>query len=116
MRPSSRSRRGQRGSSTIDTGVLNPATIFFIMGLMFHRHGIGVRRGRTIRLNTLGVVYVSPTIMSSIRGLDHVRAFGREISPFQVHRAITVVSLGLLLVFVVAFILTGTESGGIALH
>ncbi len=94
------------GFSTIDTGVLNSATIFFIMGLMF----IGTASasaGGGIRLNTLGVLVA--TILSSIRGSDHVTAFGREVSPFQVHRAIAVVSLGLLLVFVVAFILTGTE-------
>ena len=96
------------GFSTIDTGVLNSTTIFFIMGLMF----IGTASasaGGGIRLNTLGVIVA--TIMSSIRGLDRVTAFGREISPFQVHRAITVVSLGFLLVFVVSFILTGTQSG-----
>lgn len=94
------------GFSTINTGVLNSATIFFIMGLMF----IGTASasaGGGIRLNTLGVLVA--TILSSIRGSDHVTAFGREVSPFQVHRAIAVVSLGLLLVFVVAFILTGTE-------
>ncbi len=96
------------GFSTIDTGVLNSATIFFIMGLMF----IGTASasaGGGIRLNTLGVLVA--TILASMRGSDHVTAFGREVSPFQVHRAIAVVSLGLLLVFVVAFILTGTEGG-----
>lgn len=96
------------GFSTIETGVLNSATIFFLMGLMF----IGTASasaGGGIRLNTLGVVVA--TIVSSIRGLDHVTAFGREVSPFQVHRAIAIVSLGLLLVFVVAFVLAGTESG-----
>ena len=98
------------GFSTIDTGVLNSTTIFFIMGLMF----IGTASasaGGGIRLNTLGVIVA--TIVSSIRGRDHVTAFGREISPFQVHRAIAVVSLGFLLVFVAAFILTGTESAHI---
>ncbi|MDE2802158.1 MAG: Trk family potassium uptake protein, partial [Chloroflexota bacterium] len=96
------------GFSTINTGVLNSATIFFIMGLMF----IGTASasaGGGIRLNTLGVVVA--TIVASIRGQDHVTAFGREVSPFQVHRAIAVTILGFLLVFVVAFILTGTESG-----
>lgn len=95
------------GFSTINTGVLNSATIFFIMGLMF----IGTASasaGGGIRLNTLGVV--AATIIASIRGQDHVTAFGREVSPFQVHRAIAVVTLGFLLVFVVAFVLTGTES------
>ncbi|MDE2970026.1 MAG: Trk family potassium uptake protein [Chloroflexota bacterium] len=95
------------GFSTINTGVLNSATIFFIMGLMF----IGTASasaGGGIRLNTLGVVVA--TIVASIRGQDHVTAFGREVSPFQVHRAIAVTILGFLLVFVVAFILTGTES------
>ncbi len=97
------------GFSTIDTGVLNSATIFFLMGLMF----IGTASasaGGGIRLNTLGVLVA--TVISSIRGSDHVTAFGREVSPFQVHRAIAVVTLGIVLVFVVAFILTGSDSEG----
>jgi trk system potassium uptake protein TrkH len=96
------------GFSTIGTGLLGPATLFFIIGLMF----IGTASasaGGGIRLNTLGVVVA--TIFSSIRGNDHVNAYGREIPSSQVHRAITVVALGILLVFVVAFVLTGTEHG-----
>jgi trk system potassium uptake protein TrkH len=96
------------GFSTIGTGLLGPATLFFIIGLMF----IGTASasaGGGIRLNTLGVVVA--TIFSSIRGNDHVNAYGREIPSSQVHRAITVVALGILFVFVVAFVLTGTEHG-----
>ena len=96
------------GFSTLNTGVLSSATLFFLLGLMF----IGTASasaGGGIRLNTLGVVVA--TIYSSMRGLDHVTAFGREVAQSQVHRAIAVVALGLLLVFVVAFILTGTEEG-----
>ncbi len=96
------------GFSTIGTGLLGPATLFFIIGLMF----IGTASasaGGGIRLNTLGVVVA--TIFSSVRGKDHVNAFGRELPQTQVHRAITVVALGILLVFVVAFVLTGTEGG-----
>jgi trk system potassium uptake protein TrkH len=96
------------GFSTMGTGLLGPATLFFIIGLMF----IGTASasaGGGIRLNTLGVVVA--TILSSVRGNDHVNAYGREIAPSQVHRAITVVALGILFVFVVAFILTGTEHG-----
>ena len=65
--------------------------------------------GGGIRLNTLGVVVA--TVISSIRGSDQVTAYNREIPPTQVHRAITVVALGILLVFMVAFVLTGTEGG-----
>ena len=98
------------GFSTIGTGILGSATLFFIIGLMF----IGTASasaGGGIRLNTLCVVVA--TILSSIRGKDQVTAYGREIAPTQVHRAITVVALGILFVFVVAFILTGTERADI---
>jgi trk system potassium uptake protein TrkH len=96
------------GFSTMGTGLLGPATLFFIIGLMF----IGTASasaGGGIRLNTLGVVV--STVFSSLRGRDQVNAFGREIPPTQVHRAMTVVALGLLFVFIVAFVLTGTEGG-----
>ena len=96
------------GFSAISTGLLGPATLFFIIGLMF----IGTASasaGGGIRVNTLGVVIA--TILSSVRGQNHVNAYGREIVPAQMHRAITVVALGILFVFVVAFILTGTERG-----
>ena len=96
------------GFSTFGTGLLGPATLVFIIGLMF----IGTASasaGGGIRLNTLGVVVA--TVISSIRGSDQVTAYNREIPPTQVHRAITVVALGILLVFMVAFVLTGTEGG-----
>jgi trk system potassium uptake protein TrkH len=96
------------GFSTMGTGLLGPATLFFIIGLMF----IGTASasaGGGIRLNTLGVIVA--TVFSSVRGREQVNAFGREIPPNQVHRAMTVVALGLLFVFIVAFVLTGTEGG-----
>ena len=67
--------------------------------------------GGGIRLNTLGVLLA--TIAASIRGREHVTCFGREIDSRQVNRAITITLFAGLFVFLVAFILSFTEQGGL---
>ena len=99
------------GFSTVSFGVVAPATAVFVMGLMF----IGTASasaGGGIRLNTLGVVVA--TIVASIGGREQVSAFNREIAPSQTHRAVTVTTMAVALVFLVAFVLSFTEGGGVS--
>lgn len=96
------------GFSTIDLGLTTPATVFFITALMF----IGTASASTgggIRINTLGVIVA--TVIASVRGKRYVTAFGREISPVQVQRAVAISGLAALMVFFTAFLLTFTEQG-----
>jgi trk system potassium uptake protein TrkH len=58
-------------------------------------------------VNTFAVLLVA--VLSSIGGRTHVTAFGREIPQPQVYRALTVLLLGMAMVFVVAFFLTISE-------
>lgn len=98
------------GFSTISFYDVVPATSFIVMLLMF----IGTASasaGGGIRLNTLGVLLA--TIAASIRGREHVTCFGREIDSRQVNRAITITLFAGLFVFLVAFILSFTEQGGL---
>ena len=94
------------GFTTMSFGAVTQATAFFVMGLMF----IGTASasgGGGIRLNTLGLLVA--TILASMRGREQVVAFGREIAPGQMNRAVTVTTLAVTLVFLVAFVLTFTE-------
>lgn len=94
------------GLVTLDFVSLQQATSFFIIGLMF----IGAASASTgggIRLNTLGVIM--GTVLSSIRGRDHVVLFRREVPQDQVQRALAVGVLALAMVFFIAFLLAFTE-------
>ena len=94
------------GFSSVDFGSTEQHTNFFFIGLMF----IGGASGSTasgIKVNTVAVILVA--VLTSIQGRPHVEAFGREISPRQVQRALTIGVLGLLAVFVVAVFLTLAE-------
>ncbi|MSQ11434.1 MAG: Trk family potassium uptake protein [Dehalococcoidia bacterium] len=94
------------GFNTVNIAAVTSAASFFLIGLMF----IGTASasaGGGIRLNTLGVVV--GTVLASIRGRDTVTMFGRQIPVPEVHRAIAVVWLSLMLVFLAAFLLAYTE-------
>ena len=94
------------GFSSIDFAVTEQHTNFFFIGLMF----IGGASGSTasgIKVNTFAVILVA--VLASIRGRPQVEVFGREITPQQVQRALSIGVLGLLAVFVVAVFLTLAE-------
>jgi len=57
-----------------------------------------------IKINTFAVLMVA--VFSAIRGRLHAEAFGREIPHVQVHRALAIAVLGLLLIGVVVLFLT----------
>ena len=60
-----------------------------------------------IKVATFAVIIAA--VFSSLRGRQQVEAFGREIDPFQVHRAVTVAVLGMAVAFLAMLILTLTE-------
>jgi len=94
------------GFNTIDLGLTGIHTNIFLTLLMF----IGAASGSTgggIKVNTLAVLLLA--VVTSVRGHPHVTAFGREIAPEQIQRAMTVVFLGAVFTFVVAFFLVMTE-------
>ncbi len=94
------------GFTTMDFSDTRQHTNVFFTGLMF----IGGASGSTaggIKINTLAVIIVA--VLASIRGRTQVEAFGREIPTGQIQRALTVAFLGVVFVFIVAFLLVITE-------
>ena len=94
------------GFSTLPTGALLEASLFFIIVLMF----IGAAAGSTgggIKVNTLAVLVSG--VVSSLRGRPRNEAFERRIPDEQLRKALTLASLALCLVFTAAMVLIATE-------
>ena len=94
------------GLSTLDFEHATDLTKLFYPLLMFVGGAAGSVAGG-IKVATLAVIIAA--VVSSVRGRTQAEAFGREIPHFQVHRAITVVMLGMALIFVISLALTFTE-------
>lgn len=94
------------GFSTIDFGAASEFTLLFYPFLMFVGGAAGSVAGG-IKVATFAVIIAA--VFSSLRGRQQVEAFGREIDPFQVHRAVTVAVLGLTVAFLAILLLTLTE-------
>ena len=94
------------GFSTIDFGQASEFTLLFYPFLMFVGGAAGSVAGG-IKVATFAVIIAA--VFSSLRGRQQVEAFGREIDPFQVHRAVTVAVLGITVAFFAMLILTLTE-------
>jgi trk system potassium uptake protein TrkH len=97
------------GFSSISIGSMATYSQFFIILLMFVGGAAGSTAGG-IKVNTFGMLVA--TIWSTIRGNEHARAFGREFTNQQIHRALTLVMLALTLIFIVVLVLTVTEKFG----
>lgn len=95
------------GFTAIDFSAIKDLTKLFFISLMFIGGGAGSVAGG-IKVGTFAVIVAA--VLSSLRGRLQAEAFGREIPHFQVHRAITVVALGVGLIFVISLALTFTES------
>lgn len=94
------------GFSTVDIGGLTIQTLIVIIALMF----IGGVSGSTaggIKVNTFTTVFC--TAFSYLRGYQRVHAFGRVIPETQVHRAIAIIFLGVMLVFFLTLIMSFLE-------
>ncbi len=95
------------GFSAIDIGALNLATLVFTMILM----AVGGASGSTaggMKVNTVGVLVM--TARSSVRGYDHVEAFGRKFTEQNVHRAITLLLFYFGTIGLVVLALSVTET------
>ena len=79
---------------------------FFLTGLMFIG-GASASTAGGIKINTLAVLLVAT--FSSVRGNTHANVFGREIPQTQIFRALTILLLGVFMVFIVSILLTITE-------
>jgi trk system potassium uptake protein TrkH len=94
------------GFATVEFGDMEQHTNFFLTGLMFIG-GASASTAGGIKVNTFAVLLAA--VLSSIGGKTHATAFGREIPQPQVYRALTVLILGIAMVFIVAFSLTMSE-------
>ncbi len=94
------------GFSTVGFGETKQHTNFFFTSLMFIG-GASASVAGGIKINTLAVVIVA--VISTIRGVGHSSAFGREIPQAQVQRAVSVMSVALAAVFLSALILILSE-------
>jgi trk system potassium uptake protein TrkH len=95
------------GFTALDTGALLETTLFIVMALMF----IGGASGSTaggIKVNTLGVLLIA--VGSTVRGQPSATAFGRRIQHAIVYRAVAVVLLSAIFVFVIGVGLTTTTN------
>ena len=94
------------GFTTVDFGAMEQHSNFFLTGLMFIG-GASASTAGGIKVNTFAILLVA--VLSSISGKTHATVFGREIPQPQVYRALTVLLLGIAMVFAVSFFLTISE-------
>jgi trk system potassium uptake protein TrkH len=97
------------GFNVIWVGRMTAYSLFFTIMLMFVGGASGSTAGG-VKVNTFGVLLA--TVWSSLRGKEHAEAFGREMRPQLVHRALAVAMLSLGLVGIVTLVLTVTEAHG----
>ena len=90
----------------MDIGQVADYTLFFTIMLMFVGGAVGSTAGG-IKVNTFGIIL--HTIWSSIRGKEHPEAFGRELIPQQIHRALAVSMLSMGFVTLIVLVLTISE-------
>jgi trk system potassium uptake protein TrkH len=95
------------GFNVIFIGRMTAYSLFFTIMLMFVGGASGSTAGG-VKVNTFGVLLA--TVWSSLRGREHAEAFGRELRPQQIHRALAVAMLALGLVGIVTLVLTVTEA------
>lgn len=94
------------GFSTIDLAEMYPATLFFMIVLMF----IGASPGSTgggIKVTTAIIILLS--VWTMIRGRTHVVAFRRTIPHDNVYKALTITVLSALFVIINVMLLMITE-------
>jgi trk system potassium uptake protein TrkH len=94
------------GFASLNIGSFAVYSLFFTMILMFVGGASGSTAGG-IKVNTFGLLIA--TIISTLRGNENPTAFEREISTEQIHRALTLVILSVLFIFITVFCLTIAE-------
>ncbi|PYZ96993.1 Ktr system potassium transporter B [Alteribacter lacisalsi] len=96
------------GFNTVDIGSMNPATITFILVLMFIGAG-SASTGSGIKLTTFLVIVLA--VVTYLRGKKESVVFERTIQDHIVMRALAIVVISLAAVVLSIFILSVTESG-----
>ena len=94
------------GFSSMDLTLMNPATLFLMIVLMF----IGGAPGSTaggVKVTAVAIIWAN--LRSIGRGLNRVRLGGRELAPVHVQRAMLVLSAGLAMAAIGLFVLLATE-------
>ncbi len=94
------------GFSTIDFSQVADATGMTFTALMYIGGAPGSVAGG-IKVVTFAVLIA--TVVSSLRSRSHAEAFGREIPQPQVHRALSVAALGVVIIFAGAVTLISLE-------
>ncbi len=94
------------GFSTIDFGQIADAAGMTFVALMYIGGAPGSVAGG-IKVVTFAVLIAA--VVSSLRNRPHAEAFGREIPQPQVHRALSVAVIGVVLVFIGAITLVSLE-------
>lgn len=98
------------GFSTLSIPEMHPATLFFVIHLMF----IGAAPASTgggIKVTTMATILLA--VWSMVRGREHVVAFRRRIPYDQVYKALTITLVTLTFVILATMLLTITEQADI---
>jgi len=95
------------GFASLNIGSFAVYSLFFIMFLMLVGGASGSTAGG-IKVNTFGLLVA--TIISTLRGDENPTAFQREINTEQIQRALTLVILAVVFIFIIVFCLTITEN------
>jgi len=99
------------GFNTIDFGTLTNSTLLIWMLLMFVGASPG-SCGGGVKTTTIAVFFAS--LRSRIKGREAVSCMHRTIPVFTVHRAVTIVTVGLLtLIFFIFLLLVSQPLGGV---
>jgi len=95
------------GFNSVNIGLLHDTTVFFMIILMF----IGGSPGSTaggIKTTTFGTLIL--TTIAIIRGDRDVVAYRKRIGEDVINRSLAIVTVSIILIIIVSFILTVTES------
>jgi trk system potassium uptake protein TrkH len=96
------------GFAIVNFGNTQQHTNFFYIALMF----IGAASASTaggVKVNTLAIVLIS--VISSLKGKNHPAIFGREIPIGQLQRAMAILVIAVIFVFLIALMLVFFEQG-----
>lgn len=95
------------GFNTVDLGQFTPAALLLMMVLMFIGAGTS-STGGGIKVTTFAVVLLATRAFLTKR--PHVTAFGRTIGPQVVTRALAIILVSVMVLFLALFLLMLTES------
>ncbi len=96
------------GFNTVDMGLLRPSTLIVTMALMF----IGGSSGSTaggIKTSTIAIVFLN--VLAITKGDKDTEVFGRRIHKEAIDRALAILGVGIMIVFLLIVLLMITEQG-----